>query len=216
MWYSPRFDVDPTHHHNHRIVDDSSLSSKRLINGLIEGDEIAYQEFWHQYGARLQRVASRHLPNALARRTEPEDVVQSVCRSFFRRAQGGEFQLSDSEQLWRLLCAITLTKVQKQTRFHFRQKRGVNKEQYFAQSESNEKGVPEPVGSSETPSQAMAFAEQFQALMETLDEEEQIVVQFKLDERSEQDTADYLKCSTRTVRRILKRVRTQLRDAFEE
>jgi len=55
----------------------------------------------------------------------PEDLVQSACRTFLRRAQIGQFRLADSEELWRLLCAITLTKVREQTRFHMRQKRGL-------------------------------------------------------------------------------------------
>jgi hypothetical protein len=54
--------------------------------------------------------------------------VQSACFTFLRRVRGGEFQLEDSEGLWRLLCAITLAKVHKQTRFHLRQKRGLGQE----------------------------------------------------------------------------------------
>src|SRR5438445_10919068 len=101
---------------------------QRLIQGLRSGDRLIVQEFCGQYGALLQRLAERHLSEGLRRRVGAEDVVQSAYRTFLRRAQAGEFQLADSEGLWRLLCAITLTKVRELARFHRRQKRGLDQE----------------------------------------------------------------------------------------
>ena len=69
------------------------------------------REFWERFGAALERLADRHLAGGMRRRLGPEDVVQSACRSFFRRARLGQFQMEDSGALWRILCAITLTKV---------------------------------------------------------------------------------------------------------
>ena len=86
----------------------------RLVRGLREGDPQIVEEFCEQYGALLQQLADKHLSEDLRRRVGPEDVVQSVCRTFLRRARAGEFELADSEGLWRLLCAITLTKVHEQ------------------------------------------------------------------------------------------------------
>ena len=99
-----------------------------LIRGLRNGDRNVVYDFCQRYGASLERLAAKHLPAGLRRHVGPEDVVQSACRTFLRRTQGGEFQLADSEDLWRLLCAITLTKVREQARFHLRQKRGVDQE----------------------------------------------------------------------------------------
>src|SRR5436305_1791131 len=96
------------------------------------GDPEVVRQFWDQYGPLLHRVAAKHLEGRLRRRVGPEDVVQSACRTFFRRAQGGQFELDDSEGLWRLLCAITLTKIREQARYHMRQKRGLDQEQPLA------------------------------------------------------------------------------------
>ena len=101
---------------------------QRLIDGLRAGDPQVAREFYDRYAAVLHRIAERHLPGKLRRRIGPEDVVQSACRTFLRRAEGGEFQLGDSAGLWQLLCAITLTKVREQSRFHLRQKRGLARE----------------------------------------------------------------------------------------
>jgi hypothetical protein len=68
----------------------------RLIKGLRSGDNQVIREFCEQYGALMQRLADKRLPAGLRRRFGPEDVVQSACRTFLRRAQGGEFQLVDS------------------------------------------------------------------------------------------------------------------------
>ena len=81
----------------------------RLIQGLRTGDRQIMQEFWEAYGFALESLADKHVPAGLRRRFGPDDVVQSVCRTFLRRVRCGEFQVLGSENLWRLLCTITLT-----------------------------------------------------------------------------------------------------------
>src|SRR5207253_4315479 len=109
-----------------------------------------------QYGALLHRLADKHLPRGLRRRGGAEDVVQSACRTFLRRAQGGEFQLGDSEDLWRLLCAITLTKVREQARFHLRKKRGLDQEVGPGPNDSASSFL-QPVASGPSPLEAAEF-----------------------------------------------------------
>lgn len=186
---------------------------QRLIHGLYAGDQHIMHEFCRQYADSLHRVAEKHLPRALQRRVGPEDVVQSVCRTFLRRAQGGEFRLEDSEGLWRLLCAITLTKVREQTRFHHRQKRGLAQEVQAAASDSVPGFVPVAPGPS--PAEAVAFAEQLEQVLASLDDEERGVVQMKLDEQTNEQVAEHLNCSERTVRRILKRVQARWARLFD-
>src|SRR5258708_3151729 len=101
---------------------------QRMITGLRQGDSMVVREFYAQYGPVWHATAYRHLPDKLRRRVGAEDVVKSACRTFLRRAEGGEFQLADDSGLWQLLCAITLSKVRGQARFHWRQKRGLGRE----------------------------------------------------------------------------------------
>ena len=44
---------------------------------------------------------------------DPEDVVQSAFRTFFRRNARGEFHFDSSADLWRLLATITRRKILK-------------------------------------------------------------------------------------------------------
>jgi RNA polymerase sigma-70 factor, ECF subfamily len=185
----------------------------RLIHGLRRGDGEAARRFCADYGDALRRLADKHLPAGLRRRVGPEDVAQSACRTFLRRAGGGEFQLADTEALWRLLCAITLTKVREQTRFHLRQKRGLDLE-VSPDPDASGAGQLEALARGPTPAEAAEFADQFERLLAALDDEGRQVVDLKLQEFTNEQVAEKLGCSERTVRRTLKRVQSELARSF--
>lgn len=187
-----------------------------LISGLRSGDQRAASDFCERYGPALLRIADRRLPDAIRRRVGPEDVVQSACRTFLRRARGGEFQLTDSQALWQLLCAITLTKVREQTRFHRRQKRDVGQEVGNVRSLADDTGEGvEPAGSDRDPADAAAIADQFELVLKSLDDEERQFVDLKLQEFTNDEIANSMQCSSRTVTRILKRVRNRLAQSLD-
>jgi len=189
---------------------------QRLIQGLRSGDPAIVREFCEQYGSLLQRFADKHLAEGLRGRVGAEDIVQSAYRTFLRRAQAGEFQLADSESLWRLMCAITLTKVREVARFHRRKKRGFDREVSLDVRSLRESEEPlDPVDPQPTPAEAAEFADQFQQLLASLDEEERRFVELKLQQCTNLEVAAHLRCSERTVRRILKRVQSRLERAFE-
>jgi RNA polymerase sigma factor (sigma-70 family) len=183
------------------------------VRDLAAGNERVVQSFWDRYGARLQGLAAQFLTTRLYRRVEPEDIVQSVCRSFFVRAREGQFQLADRDSLWRLLCAITLAKVRQQARFHGRQKRSVNQE---ASLQDSRLGAPPLAATQPTPEESAAFAEQLQSVLAALDEEERQIILLRLEEYTMEEIARRQKCSERTVRRILKRVQSRLQNLLQE
>ena len=196
-------------------MDDPSWQS--WIRQLVEGNPQVVDEFWRGYGPRLQRLAAGFMTSRICRREEPEDVVQSVCRTFLRRAQIGQFELPDSEALWRLLCAITLTKVRQKVRFHRRQRRSVDRERHFEpRADDSRPPGPEAVAPEPTPAEAAEFADQLQQLLAGMDEEERRVVELKLEQHTNLQMAKELSCSERTVRRILKRVQGRLRRMLED
>ncbi len=188
---------------------------QRLIDGLRSGDQRVIQEFCRLYAGPLEGLADQRLASRLRRRVGPEDVVQSVCRTFLRRMRAGEFTLPDSESLWRLLCSITLVKIREQARLHQRQKRDVGREVPLGTFTS---GSEEPhaalEASAPSPEEAAEFADQFELLISSLDNEESRLVHLKLEQYTNDEVAAQLGCSERTVRRILKRVQERLRTAF--
>jgi RNA polymerase sigma-70 factor (ECF subfamily) len=66
---------------------------KHLMAGLRRGDPEAAREIFDRYACRLVGLAADRLPRALQAKLDPEDVVQSVFRSFFRRQQAGSYQI---------------------------------------------------------------------------------------------------------------------------
>lgn len=187
------------------------------VRKLADGDEAVAADFWQRYGGPLNRVAKSQLSPRLERRIGAEDVVQSVCRTFFRRIQAGEFQLGDGDGLWRLLCAITLTKVRMKARFHQQQRRSMDREQSI-EGATGDSDAParEFASAAPTPDELAQFDEQLAALLDGLDDEEQQMVELKLQQFTHQEIADRMGCSERTVRRILQRVQSRLRRAIDE
>ena len=130
------------------------------------------------------------------------ELARSAFRTFLRRAAGHEFELKDRDMLMSLLCTILLNKVRRLVRDHSRQKRGVDREQYF--------DTPADVqGQSPTPEEQVAFQE-LEQLIQTMGKDEQLVVSMKLAGHSSKEIATELKCSARTVRCILKRIQDHL------
>ena len=68
---------------------------------------LAAEALFVRYFERLKALARSRLSSRLARRTDAEDVVMSVYRSFFAGARAGRFTLTRGGDLWRLLSAIT-------------------------------------------------------------------------------------------------------------
>jgi len=192
-------------------MDDAEQAWQNWLGRLVDGDEAVVYEFWAQYGERLQRLAAQNLNLQLHRRFGPEDVVQSACRTFLRRVQEGQFKLARSEDLWRLMCAITLTKLREQARYHTNYKRGVQREEYLAAGGDSSRPQREIADPDWTPADAAQLSEGLQKLLASLDAEEQQLVCLKLEDRTTREISEAMGCSDRTVRRILSRIKSKFR-----
>ena len=67
-----------------------------------------------------------------------------------------------------------------------------------------------PADVAPSPADAAAFADQFRMVIESLDEEEQQLVCLKLDDCTNDQVAEKLGCSERTVRRLMKEIQARL------
>jgi RNA polymerase sigma-70 factor (ECF subfamily) len=61
----------------------------------------------------------------LAQRVDPDDIVQSVFRTFFRRIAHGGYDVPAGGELWRLFLVIALNKIRSLATFHRAAKRDV-------------------------------------------------------------------------------------------
>lgn len=114
------------------------LIDHRLMQRLHGGDREAATEIYVRYADRLLGVAQRNTPADLRMRFDPEDVVQSVFRTFFRRAESGAYSVPEGEELWKLFLVISLNKIRRLGNFHRSAKRDVTKTTPFSpQSEED-------------------------------------------------------------------------------
>jgi RNA polymerase sigma-70 factor (ECF subfamily) len=106
-------------------VDESDRSLLQRMRG--GSDEDAAFNLYVRYAQRLIQLARQKTPNDLATRVDAEDIVQSVFRTFFRRASAGQYDVPEGEELWKLLLVIALNKLRSHGAFHRAGKRDVQK-----------------------------------------------------------------------------------------
>jgi RNA polymerase sigma-70 factor (ECF subfamily) len=99
--------------------------SRNLVTRWQAGDEGAADELFQRYADRLIGLAQSRLSCKMRRRVDAEDVIQSACRSFFVGVREGRYNLEQGGDLWRLLVAITLNKIQDQVKRHKAGKRSI-------------------------------------------------------------------------------------------
>lgn len=101
------------------------LSDRTLLRRFQGGEDDAATAIYLRYAKRLQRLAESQTGAELAVRLDPEDVVQSVFRTFFRRAAEGHYEIPDGEELWKLFLVIALNKIRTLGQYHRAAKRDV-------------------------------------------------------------------------------------------
>ena len=98
-------------------------SDHSLLVRWRRGHDDAFTQLYLRYAERVRLLAEAQRSKALAARIDPEDIVQSVFRTFFRKASVGHYDVPDGEQLWSLLLVISLNKVRRAASYHKAAKR---------------------------------------------------------------------------------------------
>lgn len=104
-----------------------SATDGSLVRRFCRGENDAATQLYLRYAERLSRLARQSMSSKLALRVDPEDVVQSVFRTFFRRTSEGLLDVPPGDQLWQLLLVIAMNKVRHLGRYHRQQKRDVSR-----------------------------------------------------------------------------------------
>jgi RNA polymerase sigma-70 factor (ECF subfamily) len=177
---------------------------QRLLDLLRAGDEGAAREVFSAYVDRLLRLARERISARLARRVDPEDVVQSVFRTFFSHAREGRFTLTEQDDLGRLLVSITVRKTLRQIAFHRAAKRDPGLETEVPASAEDS---PEPRTLEPGPEVAVAFVDQLEHFLSRLRPRDRTVLEMRLHGYRSEEIARELGTSDRFVRRALGHIR---------
>lgn len=104
-----------------------TASDGSLLRRFQKGNHDAATQIYVRYAQRLHALASRQCAPDLAVRYDADDVVQSVFRTFFRRAAQGNYDVPDGDELWKLFLVIALNKVRSAGAYHRAARRDVRR-----------------------------------------------------------------------------------------
>ena len=162
------------------------------------------KNIWDRYFEQLARIARSRLSGVPGQATDDEDVALSALNSFFNGARAGRFpDLQDRTGLWPLLLTITSRKAINQVKHQQAQKRTKKAEQY----------VPDLallISKAPTPEFAVEMAEQTQALLDRLEDQQlRNIAVMKLEGYTNAEIAAHMQIALRSVSRKLVRIRIE-------
>src|SRR4051812_12530761 len=183
----------------------TSPEEQALVDLWRQGDQEAARAIVDRYLARLLQLARRHISQRLAGRVDPEDIVQSVFRTFFCRLKEGQFVFADQDDLCKLLVRITLHKTLRQVAFHKAAKRDPSQE--TPQGEGHRERLLAALDRDPTPEASLAFLDQLEHLLGRLGPQERQILELRLQGHSNEEIAQKLGIYDRKIRRVIKQVR---------
>lgn len=185
--------------------DESFADLKRRLHA---GDEQAGADIFRRYGEQLIRTAAPRLTGLLRQKVDPEDIVQSAFRSFFRAHGEKSFVLGDWNDLWSVLVTITLRKCRYQVRQFLTAKRDIRREHAPAPDASGASW--HAVASEPTPAEVTEFADLLTRLFDGLDARARQIVELSLEDYTAAEIAPRVGLTERSVYRQLERIRSRL------
>jgi RNA polymerase sigma factor (sigma-70 family) len=195
----------------------------RWIEQVKQGDSAAANDLWHHYFDRLVRIVRQRIYGRNRAVSDEEDVVVSVFESFYRAAEKGRFpDLSDRDDLWKLLLRMASRKVIDNRRRSQRQRRGGEVETFSlnqsqGESEEEQPFMLEVIGDEPTPEMALSLQETVEKLFSHLGVGQlQELAVAKLEGYTNAELAKRFQCSERTIERRLHLIREKCRQELTD
>ena len=190
---------------------DQDRSVSHWIDEVKTGDSVAARQIWERYYERLVSMARQRLHGANRKIADEEDIAVSVFESFYRAAKDGRFpDLSDRDDLWRLLLRMAARKIIDQHRHDQRLRRGGENviQPLMNIGPDGDEVVLQVIGDEPTPEMVLMMTESCEQLLNHLgDEKLQKIAIAKMDGYTNIEIAGQLGCSERTVERKLHLIR---------
>jgi RNA polymerase sigma-70 factor (ECF subfamily) len=169
------------------------------------GNEDAARQIFDRYVERLLALARKRISQRLASRVDPEDVVQSVFRTFFGRVKAGQFTIEDPDDVCKLLARITVNKTLRQIAFHKAAKRNASLETGHG-DEAHDR-LLEVLDREPTPDDTNTFLDQLEHFLSQLRPQDKQILEMRMQGYNNVEIAEKLGISDRKIRRLMERVR---------
>lgn len=181
-----------------------------MLRRYRSGEQEAATRLYLRYAQRLHGLAMAQTGQDLKTRIDPEDIVQSIFRTFFRRAQEGHYQVPDGDELWKLFLVIGLHKIRDAAVFHRAAKRNVSRTTAIDGAASGlEPAAPDEVAETTL---RMVIDE----LLQQLSESQREIILLRLEGSQVDEIAAETKRSRRTVERTLQKFRELLQQQIQD
>ena len=177
-----------------------------LMARLRAGEDAAAREVFEKFAARLIGLARGQFNQLLARKVDPEDVVQSAYKSFFVRHRAGKLEVGDWDGLWHMLTLITLRKCADRAQYFKARRRDVGREAGGDQPDA----VLAALDREPKAEEAVILAETVENLFRDVSAHERPVLELSLQGYTVPEICERLGRAERTVRRLRERVRKRL------
>ncbi|GAB5401868.1 MAG: ECF-type sigma factor [Aureliella sp.] len=193
----------------------SSENVSHWIELVKDGDSVAANQIWATYFERLVRSIRGRLQGQNRAVSDEEDIVLSVFDSFYNAAEKGRFpDLSDRDDLWRLLLRMSARKIVDKHRRDGRQRRGGGLKIHSldqtrgAEAKGTEEKVAEAIGNEPSPEMVLMMEESVEQFFSHLgDGQLSELAVAKLEGYSNAEIASRFGCSERTIERRLHLIR---------
>ena len=173
----------------------------------------AARAVFRQYAGRLIQLARARLDRRTRQKVDPEDVVQSVFRSFFTRQAEGRFDLTSWDDLWSLLVVITIRKCRRQAVALRADRRDVRRELHASQLPESEPASLDVVGAEPTPDEVVSLVETVERLLSGANDAERQIIMLRLQGYTPPEISREVGgLSERKVYRVLAQARKRLAD----
>jgi RNA polymerase sigma factor (sigma-70 family) len=182
---------------------------------LQSGSPEAARKIWEHYCRKLYSFARKRLPPQMRRSYDEEDVALSAFHSICEGIKEGRFpELSDRDNLWRLMLTITVRKIAIRHRYDHRDKRDASKlmteSGLFANAGRPTAGMDALPAAEPTPEFAAEMAETCNSLFCALsDDNLRQIAQLKMEGFTNGEIAKQLSVTRRTIERKLERIRRE-------
>ncbi|MGL6095334.1 MAG: RNA polymerase sigma factor [Fimbriiglobus sp.] len=177
-----------------------------LLARVRAGSQTAATELFDRYAGRLMQLARSRIGQRMTSRFDPEDVIQSVFRTFFTRLKEDKFTLDDMDDLSRLLVGITVRKTLRQLEHHGAARRNPAAE--VGQEAEEASSLSLVTDDEPTPEAVVVFCDELEHLLKKFPADERAVLELRVQGFSSEEIAQKLGTYDRKVRRVLERVRS--------
>jgi RNA polymerase sigma-70 factor, ECF subfamily len=181
-----------------------------LMARLGSGEDAAAREVFEQFAGRLVALARGRFNRLLARKVDPEDVVQSAFKSFFVRHRAGRLDVGDGDGLWNLLALITLRKCADRAEYYLAERRDAAREATGSAGGDSPEAWLAALDREPRPEEAAILAETVERLFREVGAHERPILQLSLLGYTPAEISVRLGRAERSVRRLREHIRKRL------